>query len=61
MNWRKILEYKHLVLMPLAVHLANEEMMWVVYKQRSLNFATKCEISWLILQVYSFIYSLVIY
>lgn len=47
--------------MPLAVHLANEEMMWVVYKQRPINFATKCEISWLILQVYSFIYSLVIY
>lgn len=34
--------------MPLAVHLANEEMMWVVYKQRTLNFATKFEISWLI-------------
>lgn len=34
--------------MPLAFHLANEEMMWVVYKQRTLNFATKFEISWLI-------------
>ena len=42
----KILEYKHLVLMPPAVHLASEEIMSVVYQQRTLSFATKfgCEV-----------------
>lgn len=46
--------------MPLAVHLASEEIMSVVYKQRTLSFATKfaCEVWDLIVDFLKYLYLL---